>query len=880
MTGCCVPMCTNNSRNGWKLYHFPTEPKRRLLWMVKIKRDKWQPTKSSCVCSAHFEASHFEQHRADQWIKLKPNAVPTVFPFRGLPPQRKAPKDRAGPAVLPDACQETRGDNSTAINCTPLTSAQANLNSRTDSLGAQQPQSCNSQTPDSVPHIMEREEVVISADAPDGARENKQLNKQLSDMGRKYTQLHQVHRKATSTIQALKKQVKKLETKMELFGQRLKFLNDDQLQALGRQSNKGSTWSAETIKQALQIKFSCGKTGYQTLRNLGYPLPSGKTLARRLQGLKFLPGILTEVIDVLKIKAENMQDIEKDCALFLDEMEIARGYELDRAEDVVLGGQTMPENPDEPAHHALVFMVGGLNTRWKQVIAYHFTGSHVEGSILKDYVMKIVQLCAEISLRIRVVTCDMGASNRAMWRELGFSSHRNSITVCSVPHPCLEDKELFFTADAAHVLKNVKSQLLSSEVFFLSDATVCQHNLPSKEVNVDHVRSVIKYDAERELKVAPRLSELHISRGHFTKMKVGVAVRFFREAPAAIRYLIKEDAIEPEAETTAWFLELVFNWYTLMSSRHPSVALSLRDMRRYHESIELLNSALEVFQGMKMGSKAQWKPSQAGFLITTKVVLRLQDILLRSEGYEFFLTSRILQDCLENLFSVVRIRKPVPNAYDLKCALKLVCVSQFLHAPGTSSYEVDDAKYLADMLAKGKQEHGEVEADVIDDSEILFIEELQENECNILFYIGGFLLKGMLSVVAGCGHCNSALLGSTESEHATLTILKEYRSEGGNLTYPSKDVLLTLKSCEEHFRGIISWSEGLLRLRSPLKAVTDYLNEMVRPCVKTCSEHSDAVAKLLIANYARLRLRVHLRHVSSNGVNEHGSKTCAGVSLP
>nr|XP_037276707.1 peroxynitrite isomerase THAP4-like [Rhipicephalus microplus] len=213
MTGCCVPMCTNNSRNGWKLYHFPTEPKRRLLWMVKIKRDKWQPTKSSCVCSAHFEASHFEQHRADQWIKLKPNAVPTVFPFRGLPPQRKAPKDRAGPAVLPDACQETRGDNSTAINCTPLTSAQANLNSRTDSLGAQQPQSCNSQTPDSVPHIMEREEVVISADAPDGARENKQLNKQLSDMGRKYTQLHQVHRKATSTIQALKKQVKKLETK-------------------------------------------------------------------------------------------------------------------------------------------------------------------------------------------------------------------------------------------------------------------------------------------------------------------------------------------------------------------------------------------------------------------------------------------------------------------------------------------------------------------------------------------------------------------------------------------------------------------------------------------------------------------------------------------
>lgn len=208
-----------------------------------------------------------------------------------------------------------------------------------------------------------------------------------------------------------------------------------------------------------------------------------------------------------------------------------------------------------------------------------------------------------------------------------------------------------------------------------------------------------------------------------------------------------------------------------------------------------------------------------------------------------------------------------------------MCVSQFLHTPGTTSYEVDDAKYLADMLSRGKQEHREVEADVIDDSEILFIKELEANECNILFYIGGFLLKGMLRVVAGCGHCNSALLGSSESEHASLIVLKEYRREGGNLTYPSEDVLLTLKSCEEHFRGIMSWTENLLHLRSPLKAVTDYLNKMVRPCVKTCSERGESVEKLLIASYARLRLRIDLRHVGSNGVNEHGGMTRAGASL-
>lgn len=51
MTGCCVPQCTNHSRNGWKMFSFPRDPKRRLLWTVRIKRDKWQPTNASRVCS-------------------------------------------------------------------------------------------------------------------------------------------------------------------------------------------------------------------------------------------------------------------------------------------------------------------------------------------------------------------------------------------------------------------------------------------------------------------------------------------------------------------------------------------------------------------------------------------------------------------------------------------------------------------------------------------------------------------------------------------------------------------------------------------------------------------------------------------------------------
>ncbi|XP_077520136.1 peroxynitrite isomerase THAP4-like [Amblyomma americanum] len=104
MPGCCVPQCSNHSRNGWRMFHFPRDQKRRLLWLVRIKRDKWQPTNSSCVCGAHLEDKSFEQNRADGWNKLKPNAVPTVFPLRELAKERRPPRDRSVhvPALFSD----------------------------------------------------------------------------------------------------------------------------------------------------------------------------------------------------------------------------------------------------------------------------------------------------------------------------------------------------------------------------------------------------------------------------------------------------------------------------------------------------------------------------------------------------------------------------------------------------------------------------------------------------------------------------------------------------------------------------------------------------------------------------------------------------------
>lgn len=51
MAGCCVPQCTNHSRNAGSCIVLEDT---RFLWTVKIKRDKRHPKNTLCTCSVSF----------------------------------------------------------------------------------------------------------------------------------------------------------------------------------------------------------------------------------------------------------------------------------------------------------------------------------------------------------------------------------------------------------------------------------------------------------------------------------------------------------------------------------------------------------------------------------------------------------------------------------------------------------------------------------------------------------------------------------------------------------------------------------------------------------------------------------------------------------
>lgn len=195
--------------------------------------------------------------------------------------------------------------------------------------------------------------------------------------------------------------------------------NKDQLRMLSGKYKKMPNWCNSTLIKAYKLKFACGTAGHEELLKANFPLPSIRTLTRKLENLKFKRGIIHEVFEFMKIRISGFEkEIDNDCTLVLDEMSITTGNFYDSSTNTITGNVTLPDHDESDiATHGLVFMLAGIASRWKQVVAYYFTGkwrNSVNGEKLKSIVEMIIKEAEKIGLLVHNVTSDMGPSNQAM----------------------------------------------------------------------------------------------------------------------------------------------------------------------------------------------------------------------------------------------------------------------------------------------------------------------------------------------------------------------------------------------------------------------------------------------------------------------------------
>lgn len=117
-------------------------------------------------------------------------------------------------------------------------------------------------------------------------------------------------------------------------------------------------------------------------------------------------------------------------------------------------------------------------------------GDSVDGAFLKNLVFEVVKKSEAAGCRVDAVISDMGSGNKALWKCCGISATRAAEPVVCCRHPCAADtdRQLYFLADAPHVLKNIRGHLVKGQTISLPKETVDKYKLPTEKVNTPFCR--------------------------------------------------------------------------------------------------------------------------------------------------------------------------------------------------------------------------------------------------------------------------------------------------------------------------------------------------------------------------------------------------------
>ena len=380
---------------------------------------------------------------------------------------------------------------------------------------------------------------------------------------------------------------------------------------------------------------------------------------------------------------------------------------------------------------------------------------------------------------------------------------------------------------------------------------VQENQLPTNIVSCEHLEALARFQADKDLLLAPKFNMSLITPGHFSKMKVGQALQVFSHSvSAALNYMVDIEGYDSALKTTAWFVEQTNHWFHLMSSRHPVMALSRQQYYKYQEAIDFLKSFSKTITGCTFGKKGAWKPVQSGIQLSTKSIIELSEDLLESSG--FLLTSRFTQDCLENVFSSVRYKNPVPTPLEFKNALKLISVSQFLKQSSASSYNADDNDYLVDFL--GMQPAPATIEEAIEEVVVcdLSATEICGAEEAALYYIAGYCLQSLKKKKQLCSTClPTTKHDGTSLAEATLTRLKEYKADA--LFHCSIDVFRVLKVVEDIIRQLEPYVTTLSDAR---KSILTNCDQSPALAEITFSSKCHDIKTTIIKKFVGLRIQI------------------------
>ena len=189
----------------------------------------------------------------------------------------------------------------------------------------------------------------------------------------------------------------------------MKFFWEQQMRLL--QTNKmGRRYHPQVIRFALSIHCK-SPSAYREIRESGaLILPSERVLRDYKNYFKPGAGITKENIEELKEKTSTYTGIQQYVAVVMDEMKIQENLVFDKSSGELIGfidlGDPLTtfanvnEDSDPIASHALAFLVRGLATHLKHIVAYFFTGNVTSFQLIPLFWKVVAVLETTVKLKV------------------------------------------------------------------------------------------------------------------------------------------------------------------------------------------------------------------------------------------------------------------------------------------------------------------------------------------------------------------------------------------------------------------------------------------------------------------------------------------------
>jgi DNA transposase THAP9 len=617
--------------------------------------------------------------------------------------------------------------------------------------------------------------------------------KQVNALRRKIHSMRVANTRLKKTVCGLKAKCKKLQSQLADCRRQSNYKTDQLVPdnswnffssqtRLFANKPKGRRFSNEMKLLALNL-HNLGARAYRFLTQI-MALPSKTSLSLWLHSLPCEPGFNNELFCALQHKVESFSVRDKVCALLIDEMSLKSGLLYDPATDMIIGYEDYGEGIgryNKVATSALVFMLRGLASNWKQPLSYVLTSSTCNMCYLKKLLLLCLTKLSDIGLTVKVIISDQGSNFQQLVKDLGVS--------ISEPYFIFNNEKYYYMFDPPHLLKSIRNNLYKHSFVF-----------NQKKACWKVISDFYAVDCKQKFRLAPKLTKKHIDLPAFSKMKVKLAAQVLSSSVAA-GLVTQASLLGADAQETADFVKGFDEIFDAVNSSQLTCEKPLRcamssnsvHLSYFHTALTWLNSLSVIDNNGCNRTKAV--KCLKGWQISISAIIQLWDDLHRSYNFTFLYTRRLNQDPLENTFAVIRQKggncdHPMPNQF--RHLFKQACCSKLLQPGNNSNCELDMSKLLG-VLQLGKtvkknmaSRTGKITLKSATNSTFPTTSMFKSSDIleeNSLYYVCGFLARKLVQWHP-CSVCQSLFHSPSYGSKGMLTELKSFIKNDSSKSSP------------------------------------------------------------------------------------------------